>query len=650
MYKYYLFSLSLLFFTANLVGQLYPFYKHYELDPTTSQIEREADSDLMYYYNKYALTIEYEYDAYYGSFFKYRTYHYRVKLNTDAAIEEFNKIYIPLEDVVDVELTKARLIKKDEIVEVEIEMEEFFSEDEDEQYYYFPIAGLELGDELEILYTTKMQPAFNGDQFYFQGEVPIYNFDFKFIVPNDSYFEFLGHNGLPKPTLVDTILQRNEYILHLDSIPALESEYFSAYNNIILKLDASLKSSIGDDISDYSPYQVYVDYANETFHEKPTAAEQKMLKKLNKKLGVSPLNKELDNIRKIENYMKNDFLIGYGAPNMSIRQMLEQEKGDGIGALLVFMKLLEQANILFDYGLIADRYDTHFSSEIESSYFLQNYLFYFPRSDKYLAPLDFSTRVGYLDYQWIPNNALFVKKKKLAHEKTSYKIKSVPSTHYTDNQDSLIITINVNEAMNDAEIKVERHLLGYDAGEYQAYYYIYNESKKKESQDELLNFFKNNSRFKMTSIANVDVTSAFSKPIIIKGELISLDVPIFEKAGAITIFKLGHLFGEYLNPKELEKKKHDFVFGHPFMSSTTIIVNFPKNVTIKNQASIQQFKNLSKLPNLVLGSELTIKSNQLVYKQREEFHSNVYPIEEKEELMKVFHFYSDLSKMNLIIQ
>lgn len=639
-----------IFISISANAQRFPFYQYYEMDKVTTPIERE-ESDLLFYYNKFLLAAEYEYDELYGSFFKYHTEHYRVKLLTDVAIEEFNKVYIPMKDVASVKRVEARVIKPDETVKIEVEMEEQFSEDEDEQYFYFPITGLELGDELEILYVLKMEAAFSGDQFYFQGEVPVYDFDFRFISPNDSEFDFLAHNGLPEPKRVDTILQRHQWDIHLDTIPAFKEEYFTEYNNATMKLDAALKK-VDYGVSDYSPYELFNQYAIYTFTTQTKGKDIKRIKELKKRLGISSSNKQVENVRLIENYMKTEFLIGYGAPGMSIAEMIETGRGDGTGALKLFMVLLDDSQIPFEYGLVSDRYDTYFSPDIESDYFLQNYFFYFPEINQYLAPLDFASRLGYIDYQWVPNNGLFLKR--TAHQgnsKTSdFDVRKIPSTKAQDNQDSVVIYIDVAEGMEDAEIRVKHYLTGYDAGEYQVYYYLYSEEKRKECHDELLNFFKDNSQFKMTDIKNVEPEDAFLKPLIIEGKITALYTPIFEKAGDKTIFKLGNIFGEYINPLELEKKKSDFVFGHPFMSSTTIVVNFPHNVKVSNGQTIPQFDRLVSLDETWVQSQLTIKPKQIVYTQRDVFHLQHYSIEQKDELMKIFRFYSDLSKMNLIVE
>lgn len=630
-------------------AQQYPFYKNYSLEKNPTLIERQA-TDQLYYYNKYLFTVEYEFDRYAQVFVKYHTQHYRVKLNTDAAIEEFNKVYIDMEDVNAIVNLEARVIKPTEVLNVDIKIEEFYNEEEDEKYSYFAIKGLELGDEVEIIYTLKKRALLNGDQFYFQGEIPIYNFDFRFIVPNDAYFAFLAHNGLPSPILVDTILQRHQYDIHLDTIPAFKSEYFSEYTNVTMKLDAVLKDVDGGIGSDYSPYSSFVNYANSVFNQAPAGKNLKALKALNERIGVKSSNKQIQNVRLIENYMKNEFLAGYGSPDMSIATMIKTGKGDMTGSLRLLMGMLEQANITFEYGMISDRYDTFFSPDIESEYFLQKYFLYFPDIDAYMSPYDYRSRLGFLDYKWVPNHALFLTSTRYPYSKTQFKVKPVKATSYNDNVDSTIIVINVNEDYSDVQINIERYLLGYKGGEYQVYYYLYGDSKKKSKQEELLDVFKDNSTYKMTSIENVNPEDAFIKPLIIKGEVTSLYVPLFEKAGTKIIFRLGEIFGEYSDSREVDKKKTDFVFANPFSRTIEVIVNLPKSAKVSNFDKIPATPKLTNLDDVMVSAEYEFSTNRLYIKQKSAYHSQRYPIESKAEMMKIFNFHTEMSKVNLIIE
>ena len=62
--------------------------------------------------------------------------------------------------------------------------------------------------------------------------------------------------------------------------------------------------------------------------------------------------------------------------------------------------------------------------------------------------------------------------------------------------------------------------------------------------------------------------------MILTGDVKTLYAPLFERAGDKMILKLGEIIGEYLDPKEIAKKKYDYVFSNPFTRSLTIVVNF----------------------------------------------------------------------------
>ena len=642
--------LSVILFSFGVTGQKYPFYDNYKWAKDPAMTGR-GKTDVLYYYNKYTLAIEYEYDDFYGKFYKYKTEHYRVKLNSDVAIEEFNKVYISMEDVVSLKSLKARVIKPSGVVDLKPKVEEFYSDVESEQYYYFPVSGLELGDEIEIQYTLKMEPQSDGDQFYFQGEVPIYNFDFYFITPNDTYFSFLSHNGFPKPELVDTILHRHQWVSHLDTIPAFKHEYFSEYNNVTMKLDATLRGFNKASDNSYSPYEDFNTSLNYVYNVTYKGKDAKAIKALSAALGLHPKAKVEDNVRKIEKYVKMEIALNNDIPMTTpMATMLETGRAGSIGAVLIFMALLNENDIRFEYGFISDRYETHFSSEIESMHFLQNYIFYFPDIDKYLAPLDFSTRLGYLDQNWVPNNAYMLTMKQYPVPVTEGRVKPVPSTRAEQNIDSIVIRIRVNESFDDLTIEIERHLTGYDAGEYQTYYYLYNDARREEKHQEMLDVLNDYSKFKLTSITNADPESAYKNPLIIKGVVTELNVPLIEKAGDLFVFKLGYLFGEYVDVREIEKKKTDFVFGKPFRSSTTIDIQFPEGYKITNPQEIQQSEDLCPHEDIVIHSQLNIAGNRVVYSQGQAFLSMRYSIEEKAMMLDVFRFLNSLHKMNLVIE
>lgn len=647
MKKLVVFTLVLIAVSAK--AQLYPFYKHHEWEKDPVQATKVLDKEL-YYYTKYLLCVEYIYDGYEGTYYKYETEHYKVKLSSDAAIEEFNKVYIPMEDVLRIKKLEARVIKTDDVVKLKPKVEEFYSEDEDERYYYFPVSQLELGDELEIIYTVQKYPEFDGDQFFFQSDIPIYNFDFYFVAPNDAYFQFKAHNGLTEPVLVDTILQKHQWTIHMDSIEAYEPEYFSEYNNTAMKLDASLRGFDNPSDKSYSPYAEFNALLNMVYNVKFTGKDAKAIHKLNEELGIDKIRSKRSQVRKIENFIKTEMVVSSNVGEQTLADIVKTRRSNSIGSILLFMGMCNDADIEFQYGFISDRYDTKLEDDIESMYFLQSYFLFFPEIKEYVAPLDFTSRMGYLSNDWIPNNGYFLKMKQLPEPTTDWEIRPIPSTTKEKNRDSLIIRIDVSEDMTEKDITVERHLTGYRAGKYQIYYYLYSDNKKKEKHEELLNFFNDNSKFKMTEISGVEPEDAFYKPLVIKGKVTELYSPFIEKAGDKTVLRLGRIFGEHVAVKELEKKKTDFVFANPLKRSWTIIVNFPSGVNVTNLESVFQTEDYSAHEGILMSAELKVEGNVLTFITRQEYDSHRYSIDDKEQVLDAFRYYDQLNKINLIIE
>jgi len=250
----------------------------------------------------------------------------------------------------------------------------------------------------------------------------------------------------------------------------------------------------------------------------------------------------------------------------------------------------------------------------------------------------------------VPNKGLFLKPKQYPIRKMEHSVKNLTGTTAKGNKDSTIIFIDVDPNLVDTKISIERHLWGYDAGEHQVIYQLYNDTKKKKVYDDLLNVFNDNSTYKMTSIENTDPEDAFYRPLIIKGEVTTLHTPLIEKAGDRTIFRLGEIFGEYIDPKEVEKKKSHFTFSHPIWSVTTVIINFPNEMEVGNPEAIHAFDKLTERAGVHISSKFEAKGNTLTYTQRDIYKHHTYDLDAKDDMLKIFQFHNELSKINLIIE
>jgi hypothetical protein len=642
--------ISVLIFSLFGLTQKYPFYDNYKWEKSPELNDRGLQ-DPVYYFNQYDVIVEYIYDKSRGTYNKYETSHYRVFLNSDAAVEEFNKIYISLKDVYNVLNLEARLIKKDGIEIIKPEIEEFYNEDENEEYYYFPVSGIEVGDEIEVIYTLKMAQFMNGDQFVFQNEYPIFNSSFYLIAPTYFKFAFETYNGFPKPKKMDTIIQVNHYYSHLDTISAFKNEYYSEYYNSIYKLDVSLHSIDENGYFErYYPYERTVKYMNDNYNLPIKKGVQKKIMQKMIAFGCNLSVNEEHNIRLIENYIKIKINFSSQFLDLGLLETLKLERTSAQGIIKLYKAFLDVLNIKYKYGYISERYETHFSENIESDYFLQNFIFYFPKTNKYLAPLDFSSRLGFISPDWVPNNALFVTETKVGVRKSNYAVKSVPAVGYVHNKDSTVLKIKLAENLVDMKIEVEVYLTGYEAGQLQAFYYLYSPEKKKKMAKEILNFMGDHSIYKVNEILNTNPEDAFVKPLIIKGEITQLYTHLMEQADKKTIFKLGNVFGDGIELKEIVDRKTDYTFAFAFLSIKTVELFLPEGAKVTNLVNIQEFEDFIDLDGFSLSSTISVDNGKIVYVKKNAFKKQKYSIDEKEKMTKIFQFYNDIANMNVIIE
>src|SRR5690606_28304630 len=143
---------------------------------------------------------------------------------------------------------------------------------------------------------------------------------------------------------------------HLDSIPAFKAEYFSEYNNVTMKLDVSLRGFDKPSDKSYSPYDDFNKSLNAVYNVSYTGKDAKSLKLTSEKLGINPKKSTIENIRKIENYVKTEIAISPKLPmTLPMAEMLKNERAGSIGAILIYMALFHENDIRFEYGFISDR-------------------------------------------------------------------------------------------------------------------------------------------------------------------------------------------------------------------------------------------------------------------------------------------------------
>ena len=166
------------------------FYNDYDWDvePTFELVQSEYD-DQNAVVLKDLKSLEFFFDEEYDALLQLFTVHSKIQVNTHEAVEMYNKHYMPMNRVLGIEDLRARVITKDGVREIdEIDLKDHEGEDEYSSYKFFAIEGVEVGSQIEYIYTFKMMPQLEGGREFFQTDELKLNTEFHLYCEDKMFF------------------------------------------------------------------------------------------------------------------------------------------------------------------------------------------------------------------------------------------------------------------------------------------------------------------------------------------------------------------------------------------------------------------------------------------------------------------------------
>ena len=148
---------------------------------------------------------------------EYNIEHHATWLNSDARIEEYNKVYIPYNSNSLLIASKARVIQANgKIVELD-ESKILTAKDEENgrTYKYFAFEGIEKGSVVEYYYILKKNPSYQGTRVVLQSDYLQNNVSFELFAPKNLIFDFKSYHGIPEVKQDTLDEERNHYIVCL---------------------------------------------------------------------------------------------------------------------------------------------------------------------------------------------------------------------------------------------------------------------------------------------------------------------------------------------------------------------------------------------------------------------------------------------------
>lgn len=599
--------------------------------------------------------VEFYFDEEYNTLLQLYTVHTKIQVNTHDAIELYNKHYMPMNRVISIEDLRVRVITNNEVKEIdEIDLKDHEGKDDYSTYKFFAIEGVEIGSQIEYIYTFKMLPQLEGSREFFQSDELKLNTEFHIYCEDKMYFNTKSYNGFQEMVLDTTIESKNHYFASVPKISPLTEEPYAPYNNSLMRVEYKL-----DYIEPAGEVRLYTydqlsNQLNQYLLSDITKKDIKSLKKLSKNLGLEEYTEE-EKVRIIEDFVKRQVTISEQSSDdlEKLEVIIEKLVANERGVIKLYVSMFDINDIDYTYGLTSDRTKVAMDPDFESYSFLENYIFYFPQLDKYMAPTESLFRVGYIPFNWSNNYGLFIKNVKNGETSTGVgEVKFIEPLEYKKNQDKLAVTIEINDEFDNINLDIERTMTGYNAAFIQPIFELIPEKDAKLVVIELLNLSGKDVELTDFKLENSSMDSFYLKPFIIHGNA-TTNSSFFDKAGNRYLLKIGEMIGEQVEMYQEEERMLPVENDFNRIYERAIDFIIPEGYTVRNLDDLNiDICIMDKEGNKTMGfeSNYIMEGSQVKVFIKEYYKQLDYSLEYFDQFRNVINAAADFNKKILIFE
>ncbi|PQJ68597.1 DUF3857 domain-containing protein [Polaribacter butkevichii] len=645
---------ALLFTFQIAVAQETLFFKSYDWEASPNYtVEKERTEDMIAVKEK--TVTEFTFDK--EDLVEYFLEHKVLWLNSDDAIEEYNKIYLPFTVGAELQINKARVITPEGKI-INLDQSKILTAEDEETgstYKYYALEGITKGSFIEYMYVVKRPPSYTGEKRYIQDAYYKENVEFDLFSPSNLLFKFKSYNNVPDVDTDTLSADKRHYKLYVAKVPKLENEYQAPYNAsrgfIVYKMDKNT-NNMGVDIISYGniAHNLYTSYYP-AYSEKTTG----LLNDFIKELDLSKKADEETIVRKLDYYIKTTVYSQdiYGDDLENLDLILAQQIANETGVIKLYIAVLRTLNIAHELVVTTDRNEIKFDPEFEATNFLTDFLLYFPASDKYLSPNASGTRFGFPMPYVTDNYGLFLKEVVNGDQKSvTGKIKYIEPVTADKIADVMKVTIDFDEDnLTENTVHLDRAFSGYYAMNIQPFMHLI---QGKEARNDLVDSFVESAtpefEIKSRKLINDDAELFGVKPLQV---IVDFTTEGFvEKAGRKYLFKLGDLIGQQL--EMYQEKERVLPLEGQFHRSyyRTLTLHIPKGYKITNLEDIIIDNSYVKDGKELFSfkSAYQLKGNTLTVTADEHYRENNIQVAMYEEYRTVINSAADFNKIVLLLE
>jgi hypothetical protein len=581
----------------------------------------------------------------------YVTKHVIVRVNSDNAIEEYNKVYIPMYGVTEVMDLEARFISKEgKIITFDSKnVKDVENYNNYGPYKIFALEGVEIGGEVEYIYTVKRPLRTFGTESY-RSSYDYREITLDIIAPSHLKYDAKGYNGLTSPVENEDYSSKNVITLHINDIKGFEDEMYSADNASYPRVEYKLAYNIG--ASKKKRLNTWNDAAD--IYMKlicdATSSEKSLCKSLYAKIGVKENESTEEKIRKIESYVKTNFTVRDDASGDlydRISGIVKVKLASEFGIMRLYQALFEIAGISNEIVITSDRFEKQFDGEFDSWTYLQHFLLYFPSTKKYIAPTSQFARYGFVTPGWAAQDGLFIRTVILGGETSALgTIKPIESTTWKDSQSGLYASLKFDLENRMAFVHTKHTYTGYAASFIQPYYNYLSVEDRRESMNELLKSGAGDAKPKNLFVRgyNSDDT-LYYQPFSVEGDFSTNT--FIEYACGKYIFKVGEVIGSQVEMYQEHERRTDMVLAYPHGFHREIRFEIPEGFRASNLEALRMdvFHEVDNERTMEFTSNYVLEGRTVIVTVEESYRQTFYPKEVYTDFRNVINASADFNKV-----
>jgi hypothetical protein len=579
-------------------------------------------------------------------------FHKKIKVESHKAVDEQNKIYIPVKDVIEIVKIEARFISPTgKITNLKSESIKAVENLENKgDFKTFVIEGAEVGGQVEYYYILRRNMDPHGG-IYIQDDVPKGDVVIIFTYPSKLVFLTKSYNNFPGFVFTSDEKGKSTLRANAGYIPALRSERYAYYKANLMRYEYTLayNTYVGS-LRAYSWNKacatVYSNLIPLKKNEK--SATENWIKKI-KVPDADPATR----VRYIENKVKSEISISEDIhQEMDLEDVLKLKQSSKYNAVRLFVALLQAANINFEVVLTSDMETHPFDPEFNCYNYLDNYLIYIPAINAYITPDDPSYRIGLIPSNNQGGYGIFMHpisyNEKL--NTMAYDIRQIPSATCFQNTDSLYQVINVDLEKADLNVKSRRAFYGDIGRNFQSFWHEITNERKEEILGIVFNMGSENTRINSYTVSNELPEDIGVKPIT--WDLDITASALVENAGDDIIIKIGETIGTQSELYEPTTRKLPIKIDVLRNYYRKIIFNIPAGYTVTNPSDLNMHVEMlnNGKTGCIFTSDAEIVNNQLIIISKEYYADSEYPVSRYEEFRKVINASADYNKKTLLLK